>query len=195
MRASPPPTRSAAAIARAVIDLARFRAEGLDRLDASPRGLLRALTPWLAFALVRAALSMVSDGAYQALSGLLFTVVGTLAPLVISHALARAWGREAAWLRYAVGFTWCQWVMPLALLAALWAGGLLTRAGLSQDGALVVSFAALLAYALTLQGFVARHALAVSRGRAALVVIAVNVGTALLAIGPSLLSAEPDGVP
>jgi hypothetical protein len=181
--------------ARAVLLLARFRSEGLDRLNASPRGLLGALTPWIAFALVRAGISMAGDGAYEALGGLLFTLIGLLAPLVISHAIARAWGRDESWLRYAVAFTWCQWVMPLALLLAMWGGGVLVRLGLPQDAALAVAFAALLGYALALQGFVARRALAVSRVRAGLMVVAVNIGTALLAVGPSLLAPEPDGVP
>ena len=47
-----------------------------------------------------------------ALSLLGLTVVAQLAPPVLSHALARRWGREHLWLHYATAYNWCYWAHP-----------------------------------------------------------------------------------
>jgi len=173
-----------------VARLARFHADGLAAFDASPTGLLNALAPWLAFALVGTVLAVVGGALREAVLDLLASVVGLLAPPVISQALAQLWGRGEAWLRYAVAVTWCQWLMPPALLAAVLAGGVLISAGVPQDVAEMVGVLAVLLYALALHWFLARRGLALSAWRAAALVLVVNVGTAALAFGPPLLSAQ-----
>ncbi len=45
-------------------------------------------------------------------------------------------------------------------------------------------------YALWLHWFLARHGLALSRFRAALLVVVVNLGTALLVLAPRLLALQ-----
>jgi hypothetical protein len=176
--------------AAGLLRLARFRADGLALFDASPTGLLNALAPWLAFAIVGALLALFEERPTDVLATLLASVVALLVPIVVSHALARAWQRESGWLRYAVAMTWCQWVFPPALLVASLAGGALIAAGLPAIVAEAVAAAALIGYALSLQYFIASRALDVGRGRAVLMVGAVNVALLVFAFGPSLLSPQ-----
>jgi hypothetical protein len=176
-----------------VARLARFRADGLALFDASPSGLLAALTPWFAFALVGFLLVLARDSAGAALGELLGTTVALLTPPVLSHALARRFGREEPWLRYAVAFTWAQWVMPPALLVASLGSGILLAAGLPDDVAEMLGALALLAYALALHGFIARHALALSPWRTAAFVAIVNVGTGIAFTVPVLIQGALEG--
>ena len=176
-----------------VARLARFRADGLLAFDATPAGLLNALAPWVAFAVVGFVMALISGTVGAALGDLLGTMVALLAPAVLSEAAARLWRRDAAWLRYAVALTWCQWAMPPALLAAIVLSGMLVAAGLPREIAELVGALALLAYALGLHFFVARHALALSRWRTAALVAIVNIGTGALVMGPMLLQNALDG--
>ncbi|MDA8251196.1 MAG: hypothetical protein M0Z28_18775 [Rhodospirillales bacterium] len=175
------------AAAAGVARLARFRADGLDAFDASPVGLLNALAPWFAFALVGGGLSLAAGAPRAAAVDVLASVVTLLTPPVLSQGLAQLWGRAAAWLRYAVAVTWCQWVMPPALLAAVLGSGVLIAAGVPQTPAETLAGVAALGYALALQIFLARRGLALPMWRAGVVVAAVNLGTAVLAFGPLLL--------
>jgi hypothetical protein len=175
--------------ARGVARLARFRADGLQAFEATPTGLLNALAPWLAFAVVGFVLMIVAGSAQQAIGDLLASIVALLTPPVVSQALARLWGRQDAWLRYAVAFTWCQWVMPVALLATLMASGLLMAAGLPENLAESLAALVLLVYAVSLHGFVIRRALDLSRWRTAGMIIAINLGTVAVVMGPTLLNA------
>ncbi len=173
--------------ATGVARLARFKADGLQAFDASPVGLLNALAPWLAFALVGFVLMLLAGAPRPAAGGLLGSVVVLLTPPVVSEALARRWGRQAAWLRYAVAFTWCQWLMPVALLAALRGSGLLIAAGLPEEAAEALAALVLLVYAVSLHGFVIRRALGLSRWRTAAMLVAINLSTVVLAVLPTLL--------
>ena len=176
------------AAAAGVARLARFRADGLAAFDASPVGLLNALAPWFAFALVGGGLALAGGEMRAAAAELLGSVVALLAPPVLSQGLAQVLGRASAWLRYAVAATWCQWMMPPALLAALLGSGLLIALGLPQPVAEALAGLAALGYALALHVFLVRRGLALSLWRAGAVVAAVNLGTAALAFGPLLLA-------
>ncbi len=182
------------AAAAGVARLARFRADGLAAFDATPVGLLNALAPWVAFALVGCGLALAAGSPRAALEGLLGSLVALLAPPVLSQALAQLWRREEAWLRYAVAATWCQWVMPPALLAAVLASGVLMAMGVPQVVAETVAGVALLVYALALHVFLAGRGLGLRLGRAVVLVIVVQIGTGLLTLGPLLLAgARGDG--
>jgi hypothetical protein len=173
--------------ATGVVRIARFQADGLAAFDATPAGLLHALTPWFAFALVAFLYQMMAGAPVHALSDLLASVVALLAPPVLSHALARLWHREARWLRYAVALAWCQWVMPAALLLALVCSFLMMMAGLPETVAERVAMFATLAYALALNVFLARRGLDLSLWRAVGTVVAVNLGTAAAVVLPVLI--------
>ena len=98
---------------------------------------------------------------------------------MLSHALARRWGREHLWLHYATAYNWCYWAIPViaTVLTTVLGAGL--REGL---------FLALAGYSLWLHWFIARHGLALTRWRATILVALVNGGTLILAFGPILLA-------
>ncbi len=113
----------------AVIRLARGRADGMRQFGATREAFLASLAPLIAFPLVGGVLMLLGGGGLTALSDLLATLCALLAPPVLSFEVARLWGRQDAWLRFATAFNWCQWVIPvigsvlllvLGMLAGTW---------------------------------------------------------------------------
>ncbi len=178
------PKSPALGIARVAVG----RVDGIGCFDGTVQSFLASLAPLLAFPLVAAVIMLMRDSWLGALSLMLVTLVAQLTPPVISHALARRWGREAAWLQYSTAYNWCYWALPVVAAILMVGIGVAIGAGLPpQAGSQAVVFG-VGAYSLWLHWFLARHGLAMSRGRAALLVAIVNVGTLVLAIGPALLS-------
>ena len=159
--------------------VARGRADGMLGFGATTHSFLASLAPLIAFPLVGSLLVFLSEGAMPALSLLGLTVVAQLAPPVLSHALARRWGREHLWLHYATAYNWCYWAIPViaTVLTTVLGAGL-------REGV----FLALAGYSLWLHWFIARHGLALTRWRATILVALVNGGTLILAFGPILLA-------
>lgn len=176
-----------------ILLLARGRAEGLREFGYTVQAFLSSLAPLLAFPLVGYLLVALQGGAAEeggsaaAFADLLGTVCAVLAPAVISFELARLWQREALWLRYATALNWTQWAIPVLASALLVLVYPLLAATLSVRVALGVVGILIGAYALWLHWFVARHGLSLSGRRAALLVLAVNLATAALVLGPRLL--------
>ena len=156
--------------------LAIGRGEGIERFGNTPQAFMASLAPLVAFPLVGALLLAVSGSAMAALSTLLLTLVAQLAPAVLSHVVAVRWGREAAWLRYATAFNWCQWAIPVVAFGLLMGLQIATGAGLSDAAAANLLVLALGLYGLFLHWVLARHGLALSRARAVLMVVLVNAG-------------------
>jgi hypothetical protein len=194
MSGSPQKRSGASSVLRGVALLARGRAAGFAQFRDTPEAFLTSLTPLIAFPLVGAALSLTSGEGMEAITELFQILCALLIPAVVSHALARLWGREAQWLRFIVAFNWCQWAVPVAAAAALMMLSLLIALGLpgrSIGSAVILGLAA---YALWLHWFLARAGLEVSRLRALFLVICMNVGTAtvlLLPYLPLILSGQP----
>ena len=181
-------------ILRGVLLLARGKAEGLRQFGDTTQAFLASLAPLIAFPLVGYLLLAAGGHGTAAFAGLLGTVCALLAPPVISFELARWWGRQGLWLRYATAINWCQWAIPLFASALLLIGFPVLAQLLSDEAASVIVILLIAAYALWLHWFVGRHALALSGPRAALLVLLVNLGTALLVLGPRLLSLGTGGV-
>jgi hypothetical protein len=179
-------------ILRGVARCAVGRAEGLALFDASVRGFTSSLAPLIAFPLVGAVIEAATKGVPASAVQLAATLCGVLAPPVISHAAARALGREERWLRYAVAYNWCQWVMPPLIVAAAMLtvilAGALGAASAPPEQVAVGMVAVLIVYWLWLHWFLARHGLDVSRGRAALVVLAVNGCTGAIVTLPQMIA-------
>lgn len=173
--------------------LARGRADGIEEFGDTPQAFMASLAPLAAFPLVASAWLLLNGSAGEAILGLLASLVALLGPPVISHALARGWGREAEWLRYAVAFNWCQWAIPLAALALLLSLRLLAGLGLPAPAVANAFVLGLAGYAIWLHWFIARHGLALSGLQAVAVSLLVNFGTVLLAIGPRVLLAALAG--
>ena len=168
--------------------LARLRPEGMAAFGNTQAAFLASFLPLLAFPLGGFLFGLIGGAGLAALTGLLATLVALLAPPVVTEALARRWGRENAWLRYATAFNWTRWPLLLALPFAVALAGLLAQAGFSPSGALGLAMAAFAAYGAVLDWFVARTGLGLSGGRAVLVVVAVNLAVGVLFLGPGLLA-------
>jgi hypothetical protein len=167
--------------------VATGRADGLDGFGATTHAFLSSLAPLIAFPLVFALIAGLEEGLLAALSLLGFAVIAQLAPPVASHALAQRWDREQHWLHYATAYNWCYWALPVVATVLKSVFSLAVRAGLSQHAAAAGFLLTLAGYGLWLHWFLARHGLALSRLRAALLVIIVNTVTLALALGPLLL--------
>jgi hypothetical protein len=176
-----------------ILQLALLRADGIRQFGGTKKTFLNSLAPLIAFPLVGGVLSVLSGGGVDAVVALLGTLVALLAPPVLSEVLARWWGREQAWLRYATAFNWSRWAMVLALGAGLVLMGLLASAGLSQRAAVALGLVAVAAYGAVLDWFVARVGLGLVWWRAALLVLVVNFGAALLFLAPRVLGGLQEG--
>ena len=95
-------------------------------------------------------------------------------------------GREAAWLRFATAFNWCQWVIPVVGSLLLLTLGVMAALGLPRSVARAGVVLGLVCYGLWLHWFIARHALSLSRTRAICMVLGVNLVTVLLVLGPRM---------
>ena len=167
--------------------IARGRAEGLNCFGQSPRAFLVSLLPGLGLMAGTLADSVISGYGSIALTMLLSSLCALLAPPVLSYELARLWGREAFWNRYAVAFNWTRWLLVLLFFTAR----LAHRSGLVEARGFQLLAIGLAFYALWLSWFVARHGLALTGMRAALLVAGVNIGTLLLVLVPGAVAGRP----
>ena len=167
--------------------LARGRVDGLRQFGATRDAFLVSLAPLIAFPLVGSVLMLLGGGGRDAVSGLLATLCALLAPPVLSFEVARLWGREAAWLRFATAFNWCQWVIPVIGSLMLLVVGILIGLGLPRAIAHVGVVLGIVTYGLWLHWFVVRHGLGLSGPRAALTVVGVNLGTVIIVLGPRMI--------
>jgi hypothetical protein len=179
----PPP----GSIVLGVIRLARGRADGIRQFGATRDAFLASLAPLVAFPLVGGVLMLLGGGGLTALSDLLATLCALVAPPVLSFEIARLWGRQAAWLRFATAFNWCQWVIPVIGGVLLMVLAILATLGLPRGVARAGFVLGLISYGLWLHWFLVRHGLGLSRVRAGLLVFGVNCATVLLVLGPRVL--------
>lgn len=173
-----------------IVRLGFFDAGGLGNIGNTPRTVLISLAPLAVMGGFIALMLLPAGNGVQALRALFIITCALLAPMVVSHALARAFGREALWPRFAAAFNWCQWVIMAGVLApALVVMNLaIALFGIPADTAGVLTLLAVFAYTLALYWFLARHALRLPGGRAAVFVLLTNLGTFLFLTIPRLLA-------
>jgi hypothetical protein len=154
--------------------LGRGRSEGFALMEDTPQGAWRSFVAALiclpAFLAIRVFAWAGMDAPEGGLlRGLLAEIIGYsiawTAFALLSLGIARAWGQEGAWPRFISAWNWTNIVQYLVLLALMVPGALGLPAGLAQVLTLVG-----LAYAVWLEWFVARRALGVDGGRAAVIV-------------------------
>lgn len=175
---------------RGAARLARGRMDGLQAFGSTPDAVLASLAPLLAVPFAGALWALLHGQVERALTAVGFTVTAQLAPLVLSHGLARLWGREEGWLRYAAAYNWLQWaILAVALVLPV----VLEGFGLPDRTAIQIYAFLLLGYVLWLNGRLARHGLGLSWPRSALLVAVVLLGSTLLAIGPLVAQAVVTG--
>lgn len=170
-----------------VVRVALGRTDGFARFGSTVPSFLNSLAPLIAFPLAGALIQVFRDDWLTALSLVLLTLVAQLAPPVLSHLFAVRWQREDRWLHYATTYNWCYWAIPMAGAVLTVGFALAVGAGLPSTLAAQAVLGCLGLYSMWLNWFIARHTLDLSKGKAALMVVAVNAGTAVLAIGPALL--------
>ena len=176
-----------------IIRVARGRASGMEHFGSNQHSFLASLAPLMAFPLVGGTLMLATGEWHEGLADLGAALCAILAPPTLSYELARLWNRQEQWPRYATAFNWCQWVLPLLASVVLLSLSVAVTLGLGEQTAVGVIFLSLGCYALWLHWFLARHGLQLSRGRAALLVFLVNLGTAVLVAGPALLARATQG--
>lgn len=193
-----PAAPAAARILAGVLRLARFRRDGLDCFVATPQAFLNSLAPMLAFPLAFSLPALIAGAGMQAVTELLATLVTLLAPAVLTHALARRWHREPLWLRMAVALNWMQAAFTVAMILLLYAG-LRLGGDLAEPAPppLLLPALAAVCYWLALIWFLFRRGLELTRLRATIAVVAVNLITGLLLLLPQAIAnlARTGGVP
>jgi hypothetical protein len=187
----PRPTRGSVVLG--VARLARGRADGFDQFGTTRESFLASLAPLVAFPLVGGVLMLLGGSGINALSDLLATLCALMAPPVLSFQVARLWDREAAWLRFATAFNWCQWAIPVLGSVLLLALGMLVAAGLPRPAARGLALLGLVGYGLWLHWFLARHGLGVSRLRALALVLGVNMATVVIVVVPHMFALAVGG--
>jgi len=175
-------------IVAGILRLARGRADGFQQFAATRNAFLASFASLLVFSV----LLMMSGSGLSGLADIPVMLCVITAPLVLSYEVARLWGREAAWLRFATAFNWCQMVIPVVGMLLLLALGILAALGLPRQIARA-GVLGLVLYSIWLHWFLARHGLGLSRLRAALMVVGVNVVTVLIVLGPRLATAVGEG--
>lgn len=171
---------------RGVLLICRGQARGFADIGSVPDAFLASLAPMIAFPLVGCALMATEGMVAEGVTDFLASLVAILAPPVIAFSLAKRWGKLAGWLRFATAFNWCQWVLPVLGIPLVVLGSAMVQAGLPTGPVVAGLCALLLAYAFWLHWFMARHALALGRLRALLMVVIMNVTTLILVGGPQI---------
>jgi hypothetical protein len=189
---SGPVRRPRFATLRGIARLACGRAEGLAQFGDTRQAFLASLFPLIAFPLL-GELLVAMRGDVPSLTDLLATLCALLAPPVLSFSIARRWGREALWPRFATAFNWCQWAIPAIAFLLLLAVSLLIALGVPNEAAGHLWILSLAGYGVWLHWFLARRALNLSVIRAVVLVVLVNAATVALVVGPLLIArlAEP----
>ena len=162
----------------------------IARFGGTKRAFLYSMAP-LTGLLLAGVLEGLSRGVgARVLIDLLVPLCALLAPPVLSFEIARLMGREDRWTRFATAFNWCQLALPVLGIVLLVILGIARSAGMPEASAAGLFILTLGIYGLWLHWFLARHALALSGGRAALLVLGVNLGTVLAVLGPRFLGSH-----
>ena len=167
--------------------IARGQRDGIACFGGDPQSFLASLAPLIAFPLVGAGVGLFTEGPGRALTDLAMTLCALLTPAVISFELAKIWKRSEAWARFATAFNWCEWILPILACLIIVPLSVAITLGLSEDLASLTLLGCLAGYGLWLHWFLARNALSLSRLRATVLVVLVNVGTVTAVMGPRLL--------
>lgn len=189
------PTPRQGNILRGIALIARGRRDGLDQFGDQPQDFLASLAPLIAFPLVGGLLMLAGGQPQAAASSFLTALVALLAPPVLSYEPARWWRRQDHWLRYATALNWCQWIVPVLAIVLLTVVFPLVQSVASARAAGTVVIGLLVAYGLWLHWFIARHGLAISGLRAALLVVLVNLATVVLVFLPQFVGTGHLGSP
>ncbi|MBB2174491.1 hypothetical protein [Gluconacetobacter johannae] len=168
-------------IFRGMLLLGRGRRDGMGCFGATPDAVLTALAPRIALWLVGGLLTIAQAPGGLSGTKVVFSLCLVLAPAVVTHLLARLWGREALWPRYMTAALWCDWLVLFVMLGSVALLAVVLPSGTNTLKAVLLLNGVVLGYNLWLTWFVARVGLALGVWRAIVVVIAV--ASAVLGLG------------
>ncbi len=154
---------------------------------------LISLIPLLLLPLMLGLATVFSGKVTRGLTDILAAICALLVPALVSHALARQWGQEARWLRFIIGFNWCQLALSVLGIVMLMVLGIVGEGPGSSNGIvaiLVLVSLGVMGYGLWLPWFGARHGLGGSGPRAVLLVAAIYAGTLAVLMTRGMLSME-----
>jgi len=178
-----------------IFELAIGRASGFGRFSVSQRAFRNSVIVLFSVpALLSLALAS-RQGVIIGLSMLLAVFCALLAPAVISDLLARAWGREAWWLRFAIAFNWSRIALTSIYAVLLTIAAILISLGHPNRTVAGLIQSVMVIYTLWFDWFLVRQGLQVTALRAVMGVLAINFGTFLMVFGPLFLAdaLSPDG--
>jgi len=159
------------------------RRQGFAFFGTDTDAYLGSLAPLVAFALVTAGVVALTGDWRGAASLFLMWLCQMLAPPVIADPLCRRWGREDRWALYCNILNWTPFLlfMVLVLLAAIARSAI--SLGVDAELATGIDSLLLIIYGIWFQWFVVRGALALSRKRSLLLLLATTLaGVCLVAI-------------
>jgi len=188
---SPTPTETpagaAARILRGVLQLGRGDAQGLEAFRNTPEALLSAIAPSVALFLVIGLSQLGQKLDAVQMTKVMILITALLTRLVVSQLAAKFWKREALWLRYATALQWSSWLPLVLSLFALSLVELVMPGRASTPAGLAGVMLGVELYELWLGWFIARKALQISGGRAAALVVLINLSVAILYVIAALL--------
>lgn len=184
MSGRPPPRGR---VVRGILRVGTFQADGVAEFEATPQAFLTSLVPLLTLPLAGGLVMALRGHVAEALASVLANVVVLLAPPVAAHALAGRWRREGLWLRYAVAYNWCQWAVAIALVVAMLAGSMMIAVGFPETMTASLLVLGLAGYAIVLNWFLARTAMRLSGGQAAMFIVLVWLAALVLIMAPALI--------
>ncbi len=165
------------------------RPDGVGCFGGTRQAFLASLAPLLAFPLVGTAIGLFTESAVHSMTEFAMYICVLLTPAVLSFELSRRWGRSDEWLRFATAFNWCEWILPVAGCLFMVPISIAIGAGLDAHVAGLILLGCIGLYGLWLHWFLARQALALSKARAATMVLVVNAATVIIACVPQLIAA------
>lgn len=174
------PGGAATRIIRGVVRLGRGKAEGIESFGNTPEALLSAIAPSAALFLVLALSQFVQGYDATEVTKVLILITALLLRLVVSQALASVWGKAEGWLRYATALLWSAWLPMVLSLVVLSIAQIIMPGIVTSRPALAVIMIGIEAYEFWLSWFVAKSGLGLKGGKAALLVVAVNLAVASL---------------
>ncbi|GBR14019.1 hypothetical protein [Asaia spathodeae] len=174
------PAGAASRIITGTLQLARGDAQGIEAFRNTPEALLSALAPSVALFVVMGLSQLTQRFDAMQVTKVLILIAALLTRLVISQLAAAFWGRESLWTRYATALLWCGWLPVVVSLFALTIVQLILPGIGSLPAALGVIMLGVELYELWLGWFIARKGLQISGGKAAGLVVLMNVSVAAL---------------
>ncbi|MDI2090089.1 hypothetical protein [Commensalibacter oyaizuii] len=166
---------------RGMVLLGKGRKEGIKEFPSTNEGVLSALAPWVAFAIVMNIIIPffssdfgVTNKLFLNISAFCSNIVGVLCSVLIIQWFAARWKVERLWRRTSTALMWCSWmpIIDFFFLASL--------AGLLFMGSpqILVAFFAMIAvfilvYFIWLNWFVVKEGLEVSNKQSVMVLISI----------------------